>query len=114
MSENFSVEDPPDINDPNLPDVAKFLRVYLKDGSNFYKFGAELVPKDKRTSVKGIQQDTTNLDKKCLELIELWINSVEGREWQDLVEAARKSRFGGLATDLTEEFGSREGNYIDI
>ena len=106
MSGNFSVEDPPDITDPNLSDVAKFLSVRLNDGPDFYRFGAELMSRD-RTSVRAIQQDTTKLDKKCLELIELWINRVEGREWQDLVEAARKSGFGGLATALAAEFGSQ-------
>ena len=82
--------------DPNLPDVAKFLRVQLRDEANFYKFGAEFV-RDKRTSVKSIQQDITKpeLEKKCLELIELWIGNVGGRKWQDLVEAANKSGFSG-------------------
>ena len=92
MSENFSVEDPPDISDPNLSGVAMFLRVHLNDEVNFYKFGAALMPKD-RISVRAIQQDTTKLDKKCLELIELWIRSVRGRKWQDLVEAANNSDF---------------------
>ena len=108
MSEIFSVEDPPDINDPNLSGVAKFLRVHLNDGSNFYKFGAELMPERDRTSVKDIELNaTTALHKKCLELIELWIRSVEGRKWQDLVEAAKNSGFGGLATALATEFGSQ-------
>ena len=109
MSGNFSVEDPPNTNDPNLPDVAKFLRVQLRDEASFFKFGAELVS-DKRTSVRSIQQDETKpeLEKKCLELVELWISSVEGRKWQDLTEAARKSGFGGLATDLAAEFGSQK------
>ena len=108
-SENFSVDDFPDVLDPNLPDVAKFLGVHLKDGSNFYKFGAELV-RDKRTSIKGIQQDMTKpeLEKKCLELIELWICNVVELKWQDLVEAANKSGLGGLATALAAEFGSQK------
>ena len=61
---------------------------------------------DKRTSVKDIQQDTTKpeLKKKCLELIELWIGNVKGRKWQDVVEAANKSGFSGLATALAAEF----------
>ena len=106
MSENFSVEDPPDINDPNLSGVAKFLRVYLNDGVNFYKFGAALMPKD-RTSVKDIQLNAATVHKKCLELIELWIRSVQGQNWQDLVEAANNSGFGGLAMALAAEFGSQ-------
>ena len=63
--------------------------------------------RDKRTSVKDIKQDTTKpkLEKKCLGLIELWIGNVKGPKWQDLVEAANKSGFSGLATALAAEFG---------
>ena len=106
---SFSVDDPPSTLDPNLPDVAKFLSVHFENNSDFYKFGAELV-NDKKIDVKVIQQDLTKpkLGDKCLGLIELWISSVKAPKWQDLVEAASKSGFNGLATALTEELDSQK------
>ena len=107
-SGNFSVCDPPSTLDPNLPDVAKFLSVHFENNSDFYKFGAELV-NDKILDVKVIQQDSNKkLGDKCLGLIELWISSVKAPKWQDLIEAASKSGFGGLATALTEELDSQK------
>ena len=112
-SANFSVVTPPSILDPNLPDVAKFLSVHLENDSNFYRFGVHLVS-DKKLDVKSIQQDKTTprLEDKCLRLIELWIRSVKGLKWQDLIEAATKSGFGGLATVLNAELSATNGgNY---
>ena len=73
----------------------------------------------KKIDVKGIQQDTTKarLEDKCLELIELWIRSVEDSKWPDLLEAADKSGFGGLVTALSAELyepvvkEANRGNY---
>ena len=106
-SENFSVNDPPDAMDPFLIDVAKFLSVYLEN-EDFHKFGAELVS-NKKIDVQVIQQDTTkNLPNKCLALIKLWINSVAGAKWEDLINAAEASNLDGIATALTGEFGSQK------
>ena len=69
---------------------------------------------DKKLDVKSIQQDTATprLEDKCLRLIELWIRSVQGLKWQDLIEAATKSGFGGLATVLNAELNATNGgNY---
>ena len=106
-SENFSVEDPPDVLDPNLMGIASFISAHLKDNENFYKFGAQLLS-SKRVEVMNIKQDenTRGLDKKCLALIKLWIESVNGPEWQNLIPAARESDFKGLATALTRELDS--------
>ena len=108
-SETFSVDDHPQALDQNLPDVAKFLSIHLKNDSNFYKFGAELVS-GKKLYAKVIELDKTipKLEDKCLELITLWISVVEGPKWQDLIEAARKSGFSGLATALTAELYSQK------
>ena len=106
-SENFSVDDPPDAMDPFLIDVAKFLSVHLKN-EDFHKFGAELVS-NRKIDVQVIQQDTTKkLPNKCLALIELWINSVAGPKWKDLIKAAEASNLDGIATALTAEFGSQK------
>ena len=107
-SETFSVDDHPHALDHNLPDVAKFLSVHLKNDSNFYKFGVELVS-GKKLDAKVIELDKTKpkLEDKCLELIELWISIVGGPKWQHLIEAASKSGFSGLATTLTTEFDSQ-------
>ena len=63
----------------------------------------------KKLDAKVIELDKTKpkLEDKCLELIELWINVVGGPKWQDLIEAASKSGFSGLATTLTTEFDSQ-------
>ena len=107
-SGSFSVDDPPDAMDPFLINVAKFLSVYLENHEDFYTFGAELVS-DKKVDVKIIQQDATKkLPNKCLALIELWIKSVAGRKWTDLIKAAEASDLGGFATTLTAEIGSRK------
>ena len=50
-----------------------------------------------------IKQKKVELQKKCLQLIELWIKSVKGPKWQHLAQAASKSKLEGLATALTEE-----------
>ena len=80
----------------------------MKNDSNFYKFGVELVS-GKKLDTKVIELDKTKpkLEDKCSELIELWISIVEGPKWQDLIEAARKSGFSGLATALTAELDSQ-------
>ena len=101
-SEHFSVTDPPGILDPNLSDVAKFLSVYLENDENFHKFGAQLVSA-KPLEVTIIKQKKVELQKKCLELIELWIRNVNGPKWQHLAQAASKSKLKGLATVLSEE-----------
>ena len=104
----FSVDDPPHVMDPNLVNVAKYLSVYLGNDADFYKFGAQLVS-NKKVDVQIIRKDTTkSLPKKCLALIELWITSVTGSKWQDVIEAASVSGFGGLATTLKAEFGSQK------
>ena len=106
--EIFSVKDPPDILDPNLYDFAMFLSVHLGSVADFLKFGEKLVG-DKILYVQTIGKDVNKpLVNKCLELIELWIKSVESPKWQNLVEAAEESGFGGLATALIAEFGSQE------
>ena len=93
--------------DPFLIDVAKFLSVYLENYEDFHKLGAELVS-NKKVDVKIIQQDTTKkLPNKCLALIELWIKSVSGAKWEDLIKAAEASHLNGIATALTAEFGSQ-------
>ena len=64
---------------------------------------------DKMLCVQTIGRDENKpLVNKCLELIELWIRSVKSSKWQNLVEAAEESGFGGLATALIAEFGSQE------
>ena len=65
---------------------------------------------NKRLDVRSTHQDATKpkLEDKCLGLIELWIRSVNACKWQDLIEAANKSGFGGLATALTEELDSQK------
>ena len=94
--------------DPFLIDVAKFLSVHLENYEDFHKFGAELVS-NKKVYVKIIQQDTTKkLPNKCLALIELWIKSVAGAKWEDLIKAAEASDLDGIATALTAEFGSQK------
>ena len=87
----------------------------MKNDSNFYKFGAELLS-DKKLDVKVIELDKTKpkLEDKCLELIELWISIVEGPKWQDLIEAASKSGFSGLATALTAELDSQTESQKEI
>ena len=87
-------------------EIASFLSVYLNDSDNFYKFGAQLLS-GARVEVMNIKQDknTPQVDKKCLALIELWIKSVDGAKWQDLIPAASGSGFKGLATALTDELG---------
>ena len=108
-SESFSVDDPPNVMDPFLIDVAKFLSVHLENHSLFYKFGADLVS-NKKVDVKIIQQDTTTkLPNKCLALIELWITSVADPKWQDLIEAAGASDLDRFTTALTAEFSSQKG-----
>ena len=101
-SEHFAVTDPPSILDPNLSDVAKFLSVYLENDENFHKFGAQLVS-TQLINVTIIKQKKVELQKKCLELIELWIRNVNGPKWQHLAQAASKSKLEGLATVLSEE-----------
>ena len=103
----FLVEDPPNAIDPSLDDVAKYLSVHLGNDADFYKFGAQLVS-NKKIDVQIIRKDTISLPKKCLALIELWIKSVTGPKWQDVIEAASVSGFGGLVTALTDEFGSQK------
>ena len=107
-SETFSVDNHPHALDQNLPDVAKFLSIHLENDSNFYKFGVELVS-GKKLDAKVIELDKTipKLEDKCLELIKLWISVVEGPKWQDLIEAASKSGFSGLATALIVELDSQ-------
>ena len=114
-SETFSVDDHPHALDQNLPDVAKFLSIHLKNDSNFYKFGVELVS-GKKLDAKVIELDKTKpkLEDKCSELIELWISIVEGPKWQDLIEAASKSGFSGLATALTAELDSQTESQKEI
>ena len=65
----FLVDDPPDVMDLNLVDVAKYLSVHLGNDADFYKFGAQLVS-NKKVDVQIIQKDTISLPKKCLALIE--------------------------------------------
>ena len=103
----FLVDDPPDVMDPNLVDVAKYLSVHVGNDADLYKFGAQLVS-NKKVDVQIIRKDTISLPKKCLALIELWITSITGPKWQDVIEAASVSGFGGLATTLTDEFGSQK------
>ena len=93
--------------DLNLVDVANYLSVHLGNDADFYKFGAQLVS-NKKVDVQIIQKDTISLPKKCLALIELQITSLAGPKWQDVIEAASVSGFGGLATALTDEFGSQK------
>ena len=100
-SEYISVTDPPSILDPNLSDVAKFLSAYLDD-EDFHKFGAQLVSA-KLVEVTIIKKKEVELQKKCLQLIELWIKSVKGPKWQHLAQAASKSNLEGLATDLNKQ-----------
>ena len=87
-------------------EIASFLSAYLKDSDNFYRFGAQLL-NSKRAEVMNIKQDenTPRVDKKCLALIKLWIESIDGPKWQDLIPAASESGFKGLATALTDELG---------
>ena len=103
----FLVDDPPDVMDPNLVDVAKYLSVHLGNDADFYKFGAQLVS-NKIVDVQIIRKDTISLPKKCLALIELWITSITGLKWQDVIEAASVSGFGGLVTALNDKFGSQK------
>ena len=86
-------------------EIASFLGAYLKDSDNFYRFGAQLLS-SARVQVMNIKQNTpARVDKKCLALIKLWIESVDGPNWQDLIPAASESGFKGLATALTDELG---------
>ena len=100
-SEYISVTDPPSIVDPNLSDVANFLSTYLDD-EYFHKFGAQLVSA-KLVEVTIIKKKEVELQKKCLQLIELWIKSVKDPKWQHLAQAASKSNLKGLVTGLNEQ-----------
>ena len=57
----------------------------------------------KPMEVNIIKKKELELQKKCLQLIELWIKSVKGPKWQHLAQAASKSNLEGLATVLNEE-----------
>ena len=110
FSENFSVDDPPDILDENLSAVANLISAHLSSNlANFYKFGANLLS-DKKVEVKVIEQGNNpnrpGFQGKCLELIELWIKSTAGAQWEQLMKAANESGFGGLETTLRAEFTS--------
>ena len=113
LVETFSVDDYPHTLDKNLTDVVKLLSNHLKNNSNFGTFAAELLS-DTKFDAKVIVLDKTKpkLEDKCLELLELWIWLLEGSKWQDLIEAARKSGFSGLASRLavafTAEFDSQQ------
>ena len=96
--------------DPNLVEVAKFLSVYLENDENFYQFGVALVS-NRKVDVKIIARDPSkSLPNRCLALLELWIRSAVDPQWQDLIEAARASGFGGLARALAAKFGSQRGS----
>ena len=105
-SASFSVEDPPDENDTGLTGIANFMSSYLKDDVDFFNLAAELV--DKATA-RNIQRNANKptLKRKCLELLESWIQKETSPKWQNLIPAANKSGFNGLARDLTKELGSQ-------
>ena len=82
-----------------------FLSAYLDNDEEFHKFGTKLVSA-KPLEVTIIKKKEVGLQKKCSQLIELWIKSVKGPKWQHLAQAASKSNLEGLATVLTEELQS--------
>ena len=77
----------------------------MDDDEEFHKFGAQLVSA-KPIEVTIIEKKEVGLQKKCSQLIELWIKSVKGPKWQPLAQAASKSNLEGLATVLNEELQS--------
>ena len=77
----------------------------MDDDEEFHKFGAQLVSA-KPIEVTIIKKKEVGLQKKCSQLIELWIKSVKDPKWQHLAQAASKSNLEGLATVLNEELQS--------
>ena len=55
-----------------------------------------------------IKNHESRVDTMCLKLIQLWISSVKGVEWRDLVKAASDSGFHGLAGTLAKELDHRK------
>ena len=74
----------------------------MENDQDFLKFGAQLMSA-KSINVAIIDKQKVELQEKCLQLMELWIQSAKSPKWQHLAQAASKSNFEGLAMALTEE-----------
>ena len=115
-SESFKVDDPPNVADVYLNEVANFLSFHLQSDGNFNRFADKLLPQNK-TGVLNIRDTQQQRPDKCLALLELWITTKGDAKWLDLRDAANACNLGGVARTLTGEFGKWVeigGNYKHI